>query len=330
MGVRFFFVVSGLLITWLMLAEERRTQKVDLRRFYIRRTLRILPVYVAFLAVAAILQWSTPCDHTLRGWIGNLTFTRNFVLHDNHISDHLWSLAVEEQFYLLWPFAFVCMTPALRARVMPYWVGVTVFAAFISRFIEAFPLSESSLYADVFQERSFFNNADALAIGCLAAVWLSTNEARLRAILTSCRVAVFLLGIGMLMEPYAVHWLTEREWLPPALKGLGWVMWSGLGRTIQSVGFVILVLQSIMLPTWGLYRCLNWRAVTSIGVLSYSIYMWQNIFFTDPATFGLPPVWWMTWPLWLVPAFVAGILSYHLLEKPFLKLRHHFRAPLPA
>ena len=93
---------------------------------------------------------------------------------------------------------------------------------------------------------------------------------------------------------------------------------------------MILVLQSIMLPTWGLYRCLNWRAVTSIGVLSYSIYMWQNIFFTDPATFGLPPVWWMTWPLWLVPAFVAGILSYHLLEKPFLKLRHHIRAPLPA
>lgn len=324
LGVRFFFVVSGLLITWLMLGEERKTQQVNLKNFYARRALRILPVYVAFLVVAAFIQYFTISDHSVEAWIANLTFTRNFI-RGNGISGHFWSLAVEEQFYLLWPFVFVWLAPATRMRIMPYIVGGTVIVAFITRYLWAFPISKAAPWANLFQERSFFNNADSLAIGCMAALWLSSDERRLRSLVTSRRYLVVGLSLLMLIEPYAMHWLTDRAWMPAALKGAGWAAWMGLGRTIQSVGFTLLLLQSIMLPSWGLYRCLNWRPVAALGVLSYSIYVWQNIFCEHPADFGMPVVWWMSYPLWLVPVFAAALISYHCLEKPFLALRKHFR-----
>lgn len=327
LGVRFFFVISGMLITWLMLMEERKKQRVHLGNFYARRALRILPVYVVFLAVIGVIQHFTTCDHSTGNWIANITFTRNFYLNGNSITGSLWSLAVEEQFYLVWPFVFVALSPAARLKAMPWILAGTVTAAFVTRYFWHFPLAGTGadFARHVFQERSFFNNADSLAIGCMAALWMAGDEQRLRKRICSRPIAVFGLAVLLLLEPYAVHWLSDRAWMPSVLKGAGWAAWCGLGRTLQSIGFVVLVVQSIMLPTWGLYRCLNWRPLAAIGVLSYSIYIWQSIFYHNPANLGLPEVWWMTYPLWLVPVFAAAIVSYHCLEKPFLKLRHHFR-----
>lgn len=325
LGVRFFFVISGLLITWLMLGEERKTGEVNLKHFYARRALRILPVYGAFLMVMALIQWFTPCDHSVGNWIANLTFTRNFYLDGNKISGPLWSLAVEEQFYLVWPFVFVWLAPAVRAKVMPYIAGGAILTAFVTRYLWHFPISDSMIWQHLCHERSFFNNADSLAIGCLAAILLSGNEQGLRALLSTRRWVVTALGVLMIVEPYVMHWVSDRAWLPGVMKGLGWAAWFGLGRTIQSVGFTLLLLQSILLPSWGLYRCLNWKPVVTVGVLSYSLYIWQSLFYTHPDRLGLPDVWWMTYPLWMVPAIGAAIVSYHCLEKPFLKLRHRFR-----
>jgi len=325
LGVRFFFVVSGLLITWLMLGEERKTQKVNLRNFYARRALRILPVYVAFLIVAGVIQYFTICDHDLTTWIANLTFTRDFYPGGNNLSNHFWSLAVEEQFYLIWPFLFVSLTPAVRTRIMPFLVVAAIVVAFINRCLWQFPYSDAPLWRNLFHEWSFFNNVDSLAIGCMAAIWLAADERGLRSFLTSRPRLVIAASVLMLMEPYVMHWITDRAWMPAALKSLGWASWAGLGRTFQSFGFVALALQSIMLPSWGLYRCLNWRPVAALGMLSYSIYVWQNLFCAKPEKFGLTDPWWMTYPMWLVPTFAAAILSYHFLEKPFFKLRHHFR-----
>jgi peptidoglycan/LPS O-acetylase OafA/YrhL len=325
LGVRFFFVVSGLLITWLMLVEERKTQKVNLRKFYARRALRILPVYVAFLIVAGGIQYFTICDHDLTTWIANLTFTRDFFPGGNHLSNHFWSLAVEEQFYLIWPLLFVSLVPTVRTRIIPFLVVAAILVAFINRCLWHFPLSDTQLWRNLFQERSFFNNVDSLAIGCLAAIWLAVDERKLRSFLTSRPRLVIVASVLMLVEPYVMHWVTDRAWMPTALKSLGWASWAGLGRTFQSFGFVALALQSIMLPSWGLYRCLNWRPVAALGILSYSIYVWQNIFCASPKMFGLTDPWWMTYPLWLVPAFAAAIISYNFLEKPFFNLRHRFR-----
>ena len=104
LGVRFFFVISGFLITHLLLQEQKLTQCISLKNFYIRRALRILPVYFVFLLVIFMLQTFTRWHQPANIWVGNLTFTTDFAAFTDPIpgrstTEHLWSLAVEEQFY---------------------------------------------------------------------------------------------------------------------------------------------------------------------------------------------------------------------------------------
>lgn len=324
LGVRFFFVISGFLITWLMLSEEKKQGTVNLRNFYIRRAVRILPVYLGFLAVVAALQIFTPFHQGITGWIGNLTFTTNY-LHMTHVSDHLWSLAVEEQFYLLWPVAFVFFRPQRSLRKCLVIVGATLLAAFASRLTLALADEQSRLIQRVFHQWSFFNNADSLAIGSLAAILLARAPQRSLAFMRRSIALVMMTGAALLALPISLPYLRESGVLPAGLDSVAWLVEVCGGRTLQSAGFAILMVQSVLLADWGVYKILNWRALSQIGVLSYSLYIWQQIFCAHPQEFGLGPVWWMTYPLWLVPVAAAACLSYYGFERPLLQLRHRFR-----
>lgn len=315
LGVRFFFVISGFLITWLMLSEEKKDGSVNLKRFYLRRAIRILPVYLMFLSVLAALQFFTPFHQSLSGWIGNLTFTTNY-LHTTHASDHLWSLAVEEQFYILWPVAFVFFKPQMSLRKCFTIVAVLLLAAIMGRFILTQTADSSRLLQRVFHRWSFFNNADSLAIGCLAAVLLARSQQRFMALMQNSVALVMTAGAGLIALPVALHYLP----LPGA-----WFVEVCCGRSLQSIGFALLMVQSVLLADWGIYKALNNRVLAQIGVLSYSLYIWQQLFCTHPDTFGMQPVWWMGYPFWLVAVAAAACLSYYGLERPLLQLRHRFR-----
>src|ERR1700733_3368995 len=104
-GVELFFVISGFVITHSLANEERDNDTVSLRAFYVRRVLRILPPVAAYLLFVFVLQAAGAIDLDRVEWVAALTFTRNFCA-GHWITGHLWSLAVEEQFYLLWPFMF--------------------------------------------------------------------------------------------------------------------------------------------------------------------------------------------------------------------------------
>ena len=320
LGVRFFFVISGFLITWLMLMEEKRDGAVNLKRFYLRRAVRILPVYLMFLGVVAALQFFTPFHQSLAGWLGNLTFTTNY-LHTTHVSDHLWSLAVEEQFYILWPVAFVFFRPQMELRKCFAIVAVMLAAAIMGRFILTQTDDSSRLLQRVFHQWSFFNNADSLAVGCLAAVLLGRGPQRFTALLQNSVAPVMLTGAGLIVLPIALHYLQ----LPAAMGSIAWFLEVCCGRSLQSIGFALLMVQSVLLADWGVYKILNFRPLAQIGVLSYSLYIWQQVFCTHPDAFGLQNVWWMSYPMWLLPVIAAACLSYYGLERPLLQLRHRFR-----
>ena len=95
---------------------------------------------------------------------------------------------------------------------------------------------------------------------------------------------------------------------------------------MEEIGFSLLLAQSIFYPQKGFYRCLNWNWVRHIGVLSYSIYIWQQIFCgTGETVFGIKGAWWVTFPVWILMALIAAHASYYLVEQPLLKLRARFR-----
>jgi len=116
LGVRIFFVLSGFLITHLLLEEASATGTISLKRFYIRRTLRILPIYVTYLLVLGVLTALGLYHDSFSSWIGALTFTRNMIGQGRSATVQLWSLAVEEQFYLLWPMTLYAFSLWRRPR----------------------------------------------------------------------------------------------------------------------------------------------------------------------------------------------------------------------
>ena len=104
-GVSVFFVLSGFLITYLLIQEEEKNGSISLKNFFIRRTLRIFPVYYLVLFTYFILQQFNVLQFTTNQWISSLTYTKN-IFGGSWVDGHLWSLAVEEQFYLIWPMVF--------------------------------------------------------------------------------------------------------------------------------------------------------------------------------------------------------------------------------
>ncbi len=314
LGVRMFFVISGFLITWLMLLEHDRTGGVSLRHFYARRALRILPVYFAFLGVLFALQCFTGFRPTGVSWLSSLTFTTNFTHHGHWIIGHLWSLAVEEQFYVLWPCLFVLLGCGRDLSRCLWVLGAPLCIAPFARVLAYLDVAPTWLSV-LFTSKSFFCYFDSLAIGCISAVLFARRPDEVRRWI-NCRPRLLCLtGVALIAVPHVLSTLLKFG-----------IYTIPLGFTCQGLGLALLLLQSLVAPRAGLYPALNWGVVSLIGVLSYSIYIWQQIFCTEPGAFGIAPTWWLSFPGWVVSALVVATCSYFGLERPLFRLRAHFRS----
>jgi peptidoglycan/LPS O-acetylase OafA/YrhL len=317
LGVRFFFIICGFLITWLLVREHDRTGRVNLKHFYARRALRILPVYAAFMGLLLTLALVTPLRQSMMVWIGNLTFTTDFIPIDP-TSGYLWSLSVEEQFYLFWPGILILFKLAERTNTAWFILAVPLLLAPIFRVVSYLMASHLKFHPEflggIFYRYSFFNYFDSLAVGCACAILLARKRGVVENLLKGRTWSPVWLALVLILTPY----ILGKLFLLGALT-------VPFGQSLEALGFAILLLHSIVLPEVGFYRALNWRWVRWIGVLSYSIYIWQQIFCAEPAKFGLTPVWWMSFPGWLVPALGVAMISYYGLERPLFSLRSHFR-----
>src|SRR5437867_3430823 len=169
LGVSAFFVLSGFLITRLLVREREKTGEVSIRRFYLRRTMRIFPAYYAFLLLSYTLD-----AHAGQQWgkallVNTFTYTVNYFNAFNHHPStsvaHAWSLAVEEQFYLLWPLAFVILAArGRRALVTGVSLGALAAVAWRSWLILGAHADVSYVY------NAFDTRFDNLAVGCLLAL----------------------------------------------------------------------------------------------------------------------------------------------------------------
>lgn len=319
-GVRTFFIISGFLITWLLLIEQHLSGRINLRNFYLRRSLRILPVYAAFLAVLAGLSLFSDYRQPVSAWFGNLTFTTNFIVGVPWTSGHLWSLAVEEQFYLLWPGLFVLCGGAANSRMLSWVLAVPLLLApawRIVSYLKAAPVSLSPL----FSQCSFFNQFDSLAAGCGCALLYFHRRDSLRAWLTVHPAVVASLAIVLIIGPHA---LTQKMMLA--------IVTVPFGPTLQTLGMSLLLMQSLVMARGSFYDLLERPFLIRVGVLSYSLYIWQQLFCTNPAAFGWESAWWLSFPGWLVTAALCALLSFYCLERPFFRLRSRFGAhqPVPA
>ena len=300
-GVRVFFVISGFLITGALLREIETAGHIDLLRFYYRRTFRIFPPYYAFLGATFVVSGLGLLHFAPGDFLHAVTYTANYHPTRSWNVGHTWSLAVEEQFYLLWPAIVVVLG---RRR------GLVLAAAFVALSpvirLGAFALVPSIRLG---MEHRFEMAADAIAMGCLLAGlegWLGRRPLY-RRLLTS---PLFLLVPALVI---AISTLLEHPRLAHVL------------GTLMNAGVAVCIHRCVRQPADGVGRLLNSRPLVWIGVMSYSIYLWQQIFLNRSSPAPL-----CAFPLNLALVFGAAALSYGLIERPALIWRARLESRLFA
>jgi peptidoglycan/LPS O-acetylase OafA/YrhL len=248
LGVRVFFVISGYLITTILLREQILTGTISLREFYIRRAYRIFPAAMCFLAVVFVFYW-----HSLRWYeiLATTIYLANFLPYRLWVLGHLWSLSVEEQFYFLWP------------GVLKKWHQHRIMI--LCAMILATPLARTILYSLKVTGGGYGNLltvGDNLAVGCLLAS-LSSRMPEIRW-KWAALMLVALAFIPLYRADSRMRTLLILFILDPILH-------------FSIAGIVLHVVQH---P----YRLLNLAPVVWLGHISYSLYLWQQFFF-DPALF---------------------------------------------
>ena len=168
LGVRIFFVISGFLITYLLLIEKERTGSIHLKFFYIRRILRIFPVFYTYLLVLAIINLLLNLQIPFLAFLSGALYIQNFApWGSNWFIEHSWSLSVEEQFYILWPIIFV---PILKLNKPVAWISALGVGSLMRMFHYKYPDTSEYFLAP------FFMHADFLFSGCFMAFFLFYNQ----------------------------------------------------------------------------------------------------------------------------------------------------------
>ncbi|MGB6844123.1 MAG: acyltransferase, partial [Candidatus Acidiferrales bacterium] len=297
LGVVVFFVISGFLITTLLLLEHAKKGRVSLKLFYARRSIRIFPAAYCYVACISLLALMGICHLEVRDFWHAVTYTVNFEPNSSWQIGHLWSLSVEEQFYLLWAFAFVALGPR-RAG----WVAAAVILLGPVSRSAAWLLLRGTPYRDL---NMFPMVADSLATGCVLAAaraWLERRSWYLR--LFHPGVSLSLVALILLINRY-----------------LGYTIVDIVGMSVINICIAILIHRSVYSSNDWAGRILNWKPIAFVGVLSYSLYVWQQPFLDRHST-----AWVNAFPQNLIFGVIAALGSYLLLEKPLLKLRHRLRA----
>ena len=304
-GVTVFFIISGFLITTLLLQEEAKNSTISLKNFYFKRVLRIFPVYFILLLVYAILQASGILHFSAVSWLTSLTYTKDFKWNSDWETGHLWSLSIEEQFYMFWPLVFM-YGKKHRARF--------AFAiALLSPIFRAIGAYHDYPGLDQF---SIFQRCDAIMWGCIFAMYHDRILAYIQRKVAQAKwllVApfIFMLFLDLFTQVNHIYDLHLGFALVPLV--------GSLTGTLASVTIATIIIISIHYQNNFWFRLLNTRLLNYIGVLSYSLYIWQQLFFSHKLG-TLASI-----PLNLLLIFIAANVSYYVIEKPFLKLKDRLK-----
>lgn len=319
MGVELFFVLSGYLITALMIIEHRNNGRINLRKFYARRALRLLPALYACVLLWAVLGVLTRpelrSEHFL-GVLAGATYVSNWVRalssHTLGPSGYLWSLAVEEQFYLLWPPLMVGLMRFRLRRPGRIAMGFVLTVWVWRVLLDGHGASQARL------ANGLDTRMDGLLLGAFLAFVLARPPAHAK---------------PRESQPYW-RWLSGvllglilASWALPAILPSWFYNTRGVSLTsILCIGIIAPIVTTDRSQPSLLRSTLSWPPLVRAGRLSYGLYLWHPvaIFIFGSRKLGLTGV------VRVVPTIVClvgfALLSERFIEKPFLRMKARFSA----
>jgi peptidoglycan/LPS O-acetylase OafA/YrhL len=305
LGVMIFFVLSGFLITSMLLKEYRQTAAISLANFYRRRAYRIFPNFYCCWILTTVVycvghefNWK----HATLSFFYLMDYGRAFAPENVQPWMHMWvswSLAVEEKFYLLWPLLllFLLKRPNLIRRLVAIILGLWVYRAVMALY---FHVSEGYIYS------TFDMRADALLVGCLLAIMVEDDRVR-------------LLCCGLLrrqwfslLPPLALVLVVIA---PPTNQAAWLAMWS-----MQPLIIAVMLLQAIY---WGAksWTFTSHAAVRLTAHLSYALYLYHPLAGRIVKLIGMRH---LGYPA-VVLTIMMALASYYLVERPLMRMRDRKR-----
>ena len=315
LGVDVFFVISGFVITGLLQRQPAREVRRNLRSFYARRIRRIVPAATLTLIATVVVSYFALGHNFNPQLLGDVRWSSLFAanyrfIHTNanyfipgvapSLVTHFWSLAVEEQFYLLFPlvvFSLAWLTP-LRARASTLaLVVVAGVAASAWWSFHLTPLSPVSAYYSPFTR--FWEIGLGGLVAVLPHAW-ATRTPRLNAVFGAL-AAAFLLGAVWKLNLQSVY-PGVLAWWPCGATAV--LLWTGQASAWGGPS------------TW-----LSWRPVRYVGDVSYGFYLWHYAWLMMPLQMVHPPTAWWARDVEVAGAFLCAVVSYHLFENPIRRSR---------
>lgn len=284
-GVDVFFAISGFLIVTLLL-REKMAQPIDLPGFYKRRAFRILPPIVAYMGVIIAMAFAGLIPLEPREVAAVFGFYRNYI-SGNWYTGHFWSLAIEEHFYLVVPLV-IALCKIKRAIAI---AGMAAIACIVIRTVEW------SLFPDWKVEFRTESRFDALMFGSLFAMLAHAQSSR--------------------------SWMTKRltGWVALGTLAMAIVLLVAIPvmpvrRTVVAIALPVILGYSILRPRELLGRFLELPWLRYVGRISYSLYIWQMLFFMPYAP-DMPRV--QSFPIALIGTVLCALASYYFVERPAMR-----------
>ncbi|GLS92053.1 hypothetical protein GCM10007916_31230 [Psychromonas marina] len=292
-GVKVFFVISGFLITLLLLNEKQRDGSINLKQFYLRRTLRLFPAFYFYILCIAMAEQFAVIDLLPGDLLHAATYTMNYHSERSWWLNHTWSLAVEEQFYLIWP-GLLCLFGLVRGKQIAI---AAIILIPIIRIIMWYGLDASPSA----MTRHFEAIADALATGCLLA---------------------YLYRDGITLPKWCHSWLfilvpISMIVLPSLLYKIDTGLFYTFGQSYINVMAAMMVLRYMSVKEGVSFQILNSKPAIWLGGMSYSLYLWQEPFLNSWVT-----DWYASWPVNVLLTFVFACFSYYMVEKPLMRFKY--------
>ncbi len=322
LGVDVFFVLSGFLITTLIVKEWQRRNAVSLRRFYARRALRLLPAVTLMCAIVLILGPLNPGTQARNAlWkavAGTMFYFQNWqqafhLIPILQLTDHTWSLAIEEQFYMVWP--TLLLGSLMLARRMGWEplrtalivaVALAAVSAVEKVVLWSGPGSQPRIYYGT------DTRADSLLIGAAVGIcYVSGGLGRVRRWLPA--LAPVALLVIVITFGFA-HDNSAR-------------LYRDGGLTAFALASAVVIGGLALAPGSPLGRVLAIGPLVWLGRISYGLYLWHwPVYrYLHPARLGLS--WGPTQLVRVAVTIAAATISYYVLERPLLRLRHRFDPP---
>jgi peptidoglycan/LPS O-acetylase OafA/YrhL len=306
-GVMIFFTISGFLITSLLLKEKKTNGRINLKYFFIRRFLRLMPPLLIFFLAVFILMFFNFLPSDYLALLISFFYLYNFVPHIHYTGElgHTWSLGVEEQFYFLWPFVINKIKKIKTGLLIAAFV---VFCCIVMNFIYPLPISFNGrsyfLTSYFFVDRWFIPACLPIMIGSFTSIILSEYEnyfhSKIHGNYLFLAFSLFIFVAQLFIPGLSINYI----------------------KVFQPIGISCLLVWIYFNQNKLLVNVLELKPISFLGKISYGVYVFQGLFLRTGPNGSLAI---QHYPLNIILVFLFAFLSYYFVEKRVMKFKNKFK-----